>query len=186
MNEVFGVAGLVTLNPVFEHADVTLENVEASSELDAMGSWSWVFMAEIKQSPHVTEEPRNSIRIHFRQRSMMSFVHLLGSAVICWLSGSIWNWSRISALQKAPVLVEFACTCKLAGFTHPVVASQLRYSRALETHKVVHLRVQLHPVEKRIGVSVRVFGPERAPASLRDSPSICAEGCGATIHAHLC
>lgn len=65
MNEVFGVAGLVTGNPVFEHADVRLEKVEASSELDAIGIWSWVFMAEMKQSPHVAKGSRSSIRAQF-------------------------------------------------------------------------------------------------------------------------
>jgi hypothetical protein len=55
MNEVLGVEGAVTVSPVFEHAEVRLEKLEASSELEARGIWSWVFMAEMKQSPHVTE-----------------------------------------------------------------------------------------------------------------------------------
>ena len=68
MNEVFRVARLVRRNPVFKQADVTLEKVEARSELDARGIWSWVFMAEMKQSPHVTEEPKSSIKKQFCQR----------------------------------------------------------------------------------------------------------------------
>jgi hypothetical protein len=38
MNEVFGVAGLVTVIPVFEHAEVRLEKVEASSESWTQGA----------------------------------------------------------------------------------------------------------------------------------------------------
>jgi hypothetical protein len=113
MNEVFGVAGAVTVSPVFEHADVRLEKVEASSELDARGIWSRVLTAEMKQSLQVAEGSRSnrtsSATLRFPQQMVLCFGHSLGSEVICWLFGSIWNWSRISALQNAPVLVRFTC-----------------------------------------------------------------------------
>lgn len=62
------MAGLVIVSVVFEHADVRLLKLEASSELDAMGISSWVFRAEIKQSPHVTEGPRSGISRQFHHR----------------------------------------------------------------------------------------------------------------------
>jgi predicted CoA-binding protein len=73
MNEVIGVAGLVTVIPVFEHAEVRLEKVEASSELDARVIWRRVLMAEMKQSPHVAEGSRSSVSRCFRHCALFTY-----------------------------------------------------------------------------------------------------------------